>query len=130
MINRFLAPAALALIAFTGPAAAQTEDAQLLERKCAAGAMMSCANLAVLYKNGRSAKRDPVRALTLFLRSCEGGIDFACGNVGEMTYLGLGIRANATQGESIIKGACRRGDAWSCETARRHGFKMLKGKPA
>jgi hypothetical protein len=129
MRARLLVIASLPLL-LAAPAAAQSENARVLEKQCSAGKIASCTNLAVLYKNGRGVKRDSVRALTLFLKSCERGVNYACGNVGEMTYLGQGIRANAKNGETLIKGACRRGDAWSCETARRYGFKMLKRAPA
>ncbi|MEQ1930494.1 MAG: tetratricopeptide repeat protein [Parvularculaceae bacterium] len=121
-----------ALAAWFAPVSvrAQTENVARLENPCASGEFLACANLAVLYKHGRNVMRDYPKALTLFLRACEGGVNFACGNVGEMTYLGLGVPANDTDGAPILRGACRRGDAWSCETARRLGVKMPKKRPA
>lgn len=126
------APALAALMVLLGPAPAlsQSEDAAVLEKPCQRGVSISCANLAVLYKHGRSVPKDHPRALTLFVKACEGGVDFACGNVGEMTWLGQGVAANQANGAALIKGACRRGDVWSCETARRLGVKMPKKAPA
>lgn len=112
------------------PASAQSEDPQQLERPCARGDLFACTNLAVLLKHGRSATRDFARSLTLFVKACEGGVDFACGNVGEMTYTGKGVVPNRTQGASILRGACRRGDAWSCEMAALLDVKPPRKDPA
>jgi TPR repeat protein len=120
---------ALAAAAGVAPASAQSENAKALEKACGGADVIACANLAVLYKHGRAVARNYPKALTYFVRACEGGLNFACGNVGEMTYLGLGVAADPTNGAIILRGACRRKDAWSCETARRLGVKMPK-KPA
>lgn len=111
-----LAGAALAF-----PAAAQIEDPPALAQSCRAGNAFACANLAVLYRHGRGAPRDHVRALTLYVTACEAGLDFACGSVGDMVYRGLGIAPNHENGKLLLRGACRRNNEWSCETLRRLG---------
>lgn len=131
-VIRFSLSAALiiAAVVFAPSAFAQSENPRTLEKPCARGDLLACTNLAVLHKHGRGTSRDYPRALTLFVRACEGGVNFACGNVGEMTFTGKGVVANQVQGASILRGACRRGDAWSCESMRLLGVKMPKKNPA
>jgi TPR repeat protein len=108
--------------AYSPPAAAQSEMANVLTAACNRGDMLSCANLGILYRHGRGATKDYARALTLFVKACEGGKEFACGYAGEMTYDGLGIKPNKKHGEKLMRRACRRGDNWSCHAMRRHGL--------
>ena len=120
--------AVLAAAPMIGPAAAQRPEAvQILEDACKAGDLLSCANLAVLYRHGRGVSQDYARALELSVRVCEGGVEFGCGYAGEMTYQGLGIAANTEQGEKLMRRACANGDQWACQALTRHGLALPAG---
>ncbi len=123
-MRRMIALLAIALAGASltpAPSRAQSEMAPVLTRACDRGEMLSCANLAILYRHGRGAPKDYAMALTLFVKACEGGSEFACGCAGEMTYVGLGIEANRETGAKLMRRACNRGDRWSCYAMRRNG---------
>lgn len=103
-------------------------DALALTGECAAGDMTACIHLGVLHRRGVGAVQDARRALSLFIGACEQGYPLACAMVGDMTYLGEGVRANAAQGETLMRAACIRKNEWACETLRRHG--LLKRRRA
>lgn len=52
--------------------------AELYDRACRAGHMVSCAALGLQVQDGRGVARDPRRAMALYRRACDGGAGIGC----------------------------------------------------
>jgi TPR repeat protein len=129
MIPLRCAFAALALGVFTqaSPALAQSEEAARLHEACVGGKQTACIHLGILHRHGMGAPVDDREAVSLYVSACEQGYALACGFVGDMAYLGAGVRQNVDHGQILMRGACKRGNEWSCETLRRHG--LIRRRP-
>jgi TPR repeat protein len=77
--------------------------AELYRRACDDGTQSGCANLGVLYAQGRGVAKDSDRALSLFARGCDAGSVAACANLGSMTH-----------DENLLDAACTKGNAPAC----------------
>lgn len=85
-----------------------------LDRRCVAGELESCRNLAILYQSGAGVTADPRRAAALFAQACNGGNLSSCNHLALALSEGMGIAADAPKAAELYQKACDGGYALAC----------------
>ena len=107
--------AAAAFMAFlAAPANAQTES----EPACNAGDAEACFYTGAEYAQGIGVPEDKQKAVTFFLRACNGGIPDGCSTSGVLIRDGAGnLEKNVVQAVEYMERACAMGHFNGCEWA-------------
>ena len=112
----FLAAAATtaAFLLFAGPASAQSES----EPACNAGDAEACFYTGAEYAQGLGVPEDKQKAVTFFLRACDGGIPDGCSTSGVLIRAGEGnLEKDVIKGVEYQERACAMGHVDGCEWA-------------
>lgn len=92
-----------------GPIAEDLFEARrLLDGACSAGDLYGCAFLGYLYAVGAGGvAEDDVRAVELYRRACEGGVEGpGCGQLGFMYANGHGVAINHARANTLLRQGC------------------------
>jgi len=84
------------------------------EEACSHGEVKECANLGVMYVNGKGVTQDYLKATELFEKACNGGITKGCYNLGAMYFNGKGVSIDHFKAVKFFKKACDDNDAAGC----------------
>jgi MinD-like ATPase involved in chromosome partitioning or flagellar assembly len=96
----------------------QSSPVPYLQKECDSGDMLSCAALAVYYKNGEGVPQDYSRARSLFQKACDGGDALACQSLGVMYLEGRGMPKEPAKGKQWLQKACSMGSSGACTELR------------
>jgi TPR repeat protein len=108
------AAATLLLGSFSAFASAQTES----EPACNAGDAEACFYTGAEYAQGIGAPEDKQKAVTFFLKACDGGIPDGCSTSGVLIRAGEGnLEKDVVKGVEYQERACAMGHVDGCEWA-------------
>lgn len=93
-----------------------TQALMFYAKACDGGVMEACNNVGFFYENGLGVKQNAMKALELYTKACENGIDGSgCAAAGYMYYSGdAGVAKNYTKARSLTRKGCELNDAESC----------------
>jgi len=100
-----------------GPIAEDLSQAsRLLDGACAAGDLYGCAFLGYIYAvGGGGVTEDDGRAVNLYRRACDGGVEGAgCGQLGFMYANGHGVTTDHTRANQLLRRGCDAGYSVAC----------------
>ncbi|MFN3610165.1 MAG: tetratricopeptide repeat protein [Hyphomonas sp.] len=108
------AAATAAFFLLAAPASAQTES----EPACNAGDAEACFYTGAEYAQGIGVPEDKQKAVTFFLKACDGGVPDGCSTSGVMIRAGEGnLEKNVVKGVEYQERACAMGHVDGCEWA-------------
>ncbi|KCZ95751.1 beta-lactamase family protein [Hyphomonas hirschiana VP5] len=108
------AATAAALFLLAAPASAQTES----EPACNAGDAEACFYTGAEYAQGMGVLEDKQKAVTYFLKACDGGIPDGCSTSGVLIRAGEGnLEKDVIKGVEYQERACAMGHVDGCEWA-------------
>lgn len=84
----------------------------------------SCTNAGYAYKSGKGVTANPVRAVELYRKGCDGGSMTGCNNLGNAYDNGKGVVADPVRGAELHRKACDGGEMMGCTSlgyAYKHG---------
>ena len=109
-----LAFAAVVFGSIAAFASAQTQS----EPACMAGDAEACFYAGAEYAQGIGAQEDKQKAVTFFLKACDGGIPDGCSTSGVLIRAGEGnLEKNVVKGVEYQERACAMGHVDGCEWA-------------
>lgn len=88
--------------------------AERLQGLCDAGDLGACTDLGVLYDDGDGVPKDPMHAVQLYTRACEGNFARGCANLGLSYYYGEGVAQNRARAIELFNQACNGGSGRGC----------------
>lgn len=93
-----------------------TQALMFYVKACDGGIMDACSNVGFFYENGLGVKQNAIKALELYTKACENGIDGSgCAAAGYMYYSGdAGVAKNYTKARSLTRKGCELNDTESC----------------
>jgi len=88
-------------------------SAQQLETSCARGDGVNCYYLGEMYQTGKGVKLDKSKAaeyyskaVELYTKECNGGVELGCINLGDMYARGLGVRKDRNRAMELLRKLC------------------------
>ncbi|HEY6844030.1 MAG TPA: tetratricopeptide repeat protein [Thermoanaerobaculia bacterium] len=119
--------AAILLAAALAPhVAPHADDAQSLSKACDNGVFSSCYALGLTLVQGEKPK-DPLRAIALFTKACDGKFADGCDALGIAFKDGIGVEKDLARADSLFAKAC---DADSAAACAHLAHLRAKGDPA
>lgn len=92
---------------------------------CNNGEIKECANLGVMYVQGKGVSQDYIKATELFNKACSGGISKGCYNLGVMYFNAKGVARDHFKAVKFFQKSCDNNDAAGCLSL---GFMYEKGQ--